>query len=150
MSYIHTNILAATKRQELQRSLLELQLCLLILVSSSCCDLDIFSLTFDVLQKLFLRNIDFLNSFSNLLLPKGNKLIEWVDVSRRLEIEYLVQCSWIIHRSDGIGSNVTFLVKNCCKKSSKQHIVKLYYTSLIIAIQLRSLSFSSPVASKLR
>jgi hypothetical protein len=42
-------------------------------------------MTLDVLQKFLFRNKGFFEGFANLFLPQGNKLIERVNVLRRLD-----------------------------------------------------------------
>lgn len=74
--------------------------------------------TLDVFQNLLSWNIDFLKSFPNLVFPESDKLIECVSVFRRPDKEDFVQCSWVIHSSDGISSDVNFIVENRCRQNA--------------------------------
>ncbi|KAJ0600683.1 hypothetical protein HanIR_Chr03g0119921 [Helianthus annuus] len=71
-------------------------------------------ITLYVLQNLIFRKINLLQCFSDLFLPQRYEFIERVDVSRRLDIHDLVECSWIIHSFNGVCSNVMFIIVNSC------------------------------------
>lgn len=90
--------------------------------------------TLNHLKNLVLCDIDFFECLPNLLLPKSNKLLEWVYILRRSEVESFVQRSWIINSFDSVGCYVFFLVKDCCTRTNTHNHNNNTTQSLLILI----------------
>jgi hypothetical protein len=71
-------------------------------------------LTCNFFQQLFLRYMELFQSLANLLLPQRYKLINRIVVTRKHEIQRLVQSSRVIRCPDGKCCNILLLHKDSC------------------------------------